>query len=269
MAIDVPDFLKLTQLAAPAFLGEMDIPAGQGSVNANFTVSPFATGLVVVPVQWGGTVIVQVSGFVSGYIYGTYVATNTQMPPIVIPLAGNSDDPIEVQVLNTSTAPGPGPQQAAFVYQLFGAGVQLVENTAVQPLYVRQVPAIPQVGAVQLASVSVSNNIAAGGTGNLIAGTVGQQIVVYGWQLDTFPVGAVVGGYQATLEDTPAAVAVCRVRNNVATNAGSNLVSRTADIPQGLPLSRDAGLKIVTNAGNVGNMFLEGIVYYVKLPYFI
>lgn len=265
MAIDVPDWLQLTQLAAPGLLGQIIAPAGGSPPFTTYALSPFATGIVVVPVEWGGVVGIEVAGSVTGFIYGTWTSINQQLPPIVVPIAGAVDNPIQVIVTNTALAPGPNPQLAAVVYQLFGAGVQQVSNSPQQPLYVQtSLAPAPGAGVPALKAIGFGVNQAAGVITPLIAAVAGQTITVYGWQCDTFPAVAAAGSWQARIEDSAGGVAVARLRTNLATAVGQIIVPHALSIPLGLPLSAGTGLRLVASAANPSAFFTEGTLQYTQ-----
>lgn len=270
MAVDVADWLQLTQLAAPGALGPLTCPNASSTATAAFTVSPFATALVVVPVNvstipptWCR--IIGASGL-GKYASVTFLAGVASQLPVVAAIPGSSDGPYTVTMFMQS--PAAGALVVAQVYQLFGTGVQLVQTPAQQPLPVQLVPAnmvLPQ--QAQLLSTGVLVSIAASTSSTIIAGVGGQYITVYGFVFSIrAAVTATVGVYESTLSDTTAAVTVSRFDVNYITAAGIGNIERTVEIPLGLALPLGAGLRLLT-AANPGAMTHTGHVYYtITLP---
>jgi len=269
VAIDVPDWLKLTQLAAPGALGAVSIASGLQSVTITVNLSPFATALIIVPQSAYDFVSWSVVGGVSAFPYITAFAVSNPCPPLVATIGGAYDNPVSIQAVAASVNGTGHAVVVGQVYQLFGTGVQFVENSGQQPLRVRIVPQIGQLGEVQVTTASISSNLAAGGSAAIVTGVVGQQLIVYSASMSIQPVGAVVGGYQVTLSDSGAATAILRTRVQVTTAVGVASVPYDIDFPTGLQLNQTAGIKVVANAGNVGNAFVEGVISYAIMPYIL
>lgn len=267
MAIDTPDFLQLTQLAAVSLLGTVSIVGiGQVGIGA-FTPSPFATGLIIVP-QASNLLLsnCKVTGAVTNnkYVSVLFDLTTVALAPVVCAIPGNLDAPYTVTV--TAVADSSGTTPIAYVYQMFGTGVQWVQAPAVQPLHVALVPLNNQsIIEQQLESLHVSTNQAAGASTTLLAGISNARVVVYGYDLSTTPVAGAAGQQKATVEDTTAAVVVAALRMQQVTAAGLGTVARALSIPQGLPLPVGAGIKLVADVGNAANLLTEGTILYTQL----
>jgi hypothetical protein len=264
VAVDVPDFLQLSQLYAPELLGTVNVPNGATSGSTAFNVSPFATGLVVVlqPFVLIPT-LVKITGNASGYKYAavTMLTGLTTQAPVFAAIAGSIDNPYTVAITTASSTAGS--TQVASVYQLFGAGVQLVQAPAAQPLPVVITPA-NEAEPLQAALIAtgVLNTIAVSGSFTAVAGVAGTTLTVYGFAMSVRAgVSATVGAYQSILEDTSAAVVIARFDFNWATAAGLGNLERSVTIPHGLVLPLAAGIKIVA-AANPGTMTHAGVIYY-------
>lgn len=271
MSVDTPDFMAMTQLAAPVLLGI--VKQLQGSTVASGIVNsvPFQTGWVVV-FNTGGIVFtgasVGVSDNYSGVIYMQASGVGTKLPPLSMPLAS-----VVVGGLTILVSPLPinntgFDQSVAFVFGLFGVGVQAAYNTPHQPLYVKQTTDPLPIGyANDLQVLHVSVNLAAAGSATLLAGIAGNTVVVYGYDLTLTPIGAVVGAYTVLFEDTTAAVQFASPRVTVQTAVGIGTLRSALDIPQGLRLPIGAGIKAVANAANVANSFMDGVLLYTQGAY--
>jgi hypothetical protein len=260
--IDVPDYLQLTQLAAPQLLGTISIPSGQQGNPTSFTVSPFATGIVIVPLAAAGASYAAIEGGVSSYVYGQGNAVFGVLAPVFAAVGGTIDNPYLCNVILAVTNPGPGAILAAYVYELFGVGIEQPINTLAQPLYTQSVgPNVP-LGNAPLLSVIFAASIAASASATIIAATPGSAIMVYGYDITIRAnVSATVGVYEALLEDTAAAVGLTRMDLNWATAVGTANEKFSAVIPAGLLMTLSAGLKIVA-AANPGALLYAGVIYY-------
>ena len=263
MGVDTPDFLQLTQLAAPQLLGPVTVAAGQQGSAQNFTVSPFATGLVVIPATASALLEAAIIGGVSGYGYAFAAYSPGNTPPIVAAIGGSIDNPYEVNVQLAVANPGPGAVTVGYAYQLFGTGVQNVVNIPQQPLFVQEVASSGQLGITTgMLSLALDSNLAIGASSTVLAAPGTSSYVVYGYDLSLSPAAVTAGAYQATIEDTAAAVLITRMRSQILTAIGQGGLRAAIAIPFGLPLSFGAGIKLVANAGNAGAVFVEGVIYY-------
>lgn len=266
MAIDVPDFLRLTQLAAPALLGAVTVPVGQAGASPTFVVSPFATGVAMVPLPTLGAIGMEIQGTVSSHIYAGVNFENADGSPLVASILGNIDSPVRAIVTLQAVNPGPNPVICAYVYQLFGASIDQVLNTRQQPLFAQLMPGFQDqtAGSSVLHSAHVSTNLAAGASATVISGFAGEKICVYGYDVGLDQVGAIVNGYQVTIEDTTAAVTVAALRTWIDTAVGQTAVRSSLDIPMGLLLPAGAGVKVVANVANAGACLTEGVIMYTQ-----
>lgn len=266
MAIDVPDWLKLTQLAAPGFLTSAFIPVGQLQVITTVTLSPFATGIIIVPVPTQVVTQLSMQGGVSLHTYFNLTGRNYLGGPVVQLVPGTVDNPLTIDMTINAANPGPQPEHAFDVYQLFGTGVEQVLTNAQQPLVAQMMPGFQDtaVAGFVLNSVSVSSNLAASGTATFLAGVAGERVVVYGWQLSLFPAAGGAGSQQLTVQDTANQVVLARLRTYPVTAAGQILTVQSLDIPMGLAFPVGAGLKAVASAANAANTFVEGTIYYTQ-----
>lgn len=268
MAIDVPDWIKLTQLAAPGDLGAVVIQPGQQSVTVQVNLSPYATGVIIVSYSAFAFISWEVTGGVTGFPYLTAFAVFNPSPPLIANVGGAIDNPISIEALAASVNGTGLAQTVGHVYQLFGSGSQFVSNTPQQPLYVRDVPALVAPGQVQLTSVLFTANLAPSGAQTLVTPVAGQQLIVYGYDIHSSMPTPAVGSYQATVEDTGPSVLICRCRIALTSVAGIGGIRQTLGIPQGLPLGQGNGIKVVAFA-NVGNILVEGSIVYASLPYIL
>jgi len=266
VAIDVPDWIKLTQLAAPGDLGAVVIQPGLQSVTINVNLSPYATGLIIVSYSAFAFISWEVLGGVTGFPYITAFAVFNPSPPLIANVGGAIDNPISIEAL-ASAVNGTGlPQIVGHVYQLFGSGSQFVSNTPQQPLYVRDVPGLTAAGQQALTCVPFTANLAPSGSQTIVSPVAGQQLIVFGYDIHTSMVVPAAASYQATVEDTGPSVIICKCRIAFATAVGIGGVRQGLAIPQGLPLGQGNGIKAVAFA-NGANILLEGTIVYTSLPY--
>lgn len=267
MAVDTPDFLQLAQLAAPASLGVVQVAVGQTVGTLNVTLSPFATAIVVVPISGANVQGVSVSGGVSGIVYININKPLSSSPGLVAPVTGNTDNPLTVAVSISPVNPGPGAITAANVYQLFGTGLQQVTAGIQQPLFVQEIGAVGQVSVARsLTSIHLAQNMAAAASVTLVAGQTNEILTVYAYDIIVGPVAGAAGLFQATFEDTTAAVIVADPLMRVTTAVGALFTRGTLAIPFGLALPIGAGLKVVAAAGNAGAIDVRGQILYAFWP---
>lgn len=267
MAIDVPDWIKLTQLAAPGDLGAVVIQPGLQSVTVNVNLSPYATGIIIVSYSTFAFISWEVTGGVTGFPYITAFAVFNPSPPLIANVGGAIDNPISIEALAASVNGTGLPQTVGHVYQLFGSGSQFVQSTPQQPLYVREVPALVAPGAVSLSTVTFTSNLAPNTAQTVVTPVAGQQLIVYGYDIHTSQIVAAANSLQAQIEDTGPSVVICRCRISMSTGVGIAGVRQALTIPQGLPLQLGAGIKIVSSNANAANILLEGSVVFASLPY--
>lgn len=265
MAIDVPDFLKLTQLAAPSFLGSVDIPVGDYQATASFDVSPFATGLVAVPLASAGPVFGDIQGGVSGFVYASVTFPVTGAFPLFAPLGGNIDNPVSVSVQSSFYNPGPNPIHGMLVYQLFGASIVVPQNPIVQPLYTQEVPGVGgAVGVPAVQNAVMGLSLAANTSGSVIAATANKTITILGYEVTiSASVPATLGAYLGGLQDTTGAVTVARWIDRHSSNIGDTGEIYTRRFRYGLRLAFGAGLNAIALAGNPAAMSFQGSVDFI------
>jgi hypothetical protein len=269
VAIDVPDWLQLTQLAAPGDLGSVAIQPGQSSVFVTVNLSPYATALLIVCYNAYALISWQVTGGVTSYPYISQFSISNPSPTLVANIGGATDNPITVEAI-TPTVNGTGIAQiVGHIYQLFGTGTQLVNNTPAQPLSTKLIPSIAQLGQQQLITASIAVSPAAGAALTVVAPVAGQQLVVYGYDWGIDPAAPVVGQYIALLEDTGPGVVISRIRMRVSTVIGVMGLRAALDIPLGLPLQQGAGIRVLNSASSSGVTECEGTVLYASLPYIL
>jgi hypothetical protein len=266
VAIDVPDWLQLTQLAAPGDLGAISIAPGSQTVSVNVNLSPYATGVIIVSYSAFALISWLVTGGVTGFPYITAFAVYNPSPPLIANVGGAIDNPLTIEALAASVNGTGVAQVVGHVYQLFGSGSQVVSNTPQQPLYVRDVPGLVPPGAVQLTTVLFSANLAPSGTSAIVTPVAGEQLIVYGYDISASMVVPVAGSYQATVQDTGPGVNICRCRISYATAVGMGIARQSLSIQQGLPLQQGAGIRVVAFA-NGANILVEGSIVYASLPY--
>lgn len=269
MAIDVPDWIKLTQLAAPGDLGAVVIQPGLQSVTINVNLSPYATGIIIVSYSAFAFISWEVLGGVTGFPYITAFAVFNPSPPLIANVGGSIDNPISIEAL-ASAVNGTGiAQTVGHVYQLFGSGSQFVQSTPQQPMYTREVPALVAPGSVQLTTARFTANLAPGANAVIVAPVAGQQLIVYGYDVHTSMVAPAAGSVFAILEDTGPGVQFASCRISMATAVGISGKSQSLSIEQGIPLQLGAGIRALAFAGNAINVLLEGSIVYASLPYIL
>src|ERR1700733_12516204 len=187
MAIDVPDWLQLTQLASPGLLGICAALPGQAVSGGSFNLSPFATGLVVIPIGTAGPLNVTIIGGVSANTYAQ-VVFGTTFPPVLASVLGATDNPVSVSVPIAVANPGPGNLTTAFVYQLFGTGIDNVLNTPQQPLYIAdQPPTFQQGSAAATKTLQIIQTLAVSTSATLLAGIAGKTVTIWGYEVNVQP----------------------------------------------------------------------------------
>jgi hypothetical protein len=267
---DVADWAQASQLLAPELLSPIYVANGASNAAYALVISPFATGLVVLAtVATSAIVGVRVSGFVSAQDYYNVDQTTAIWPVVWVPVPGNVDDPYDVSITISPANPGPGQMLVGYVYQVFGAGVQNVQNSELQPLYVAEVPSpINRTFGPSLIPLKVGIAPAAGVSTTLVAGVTNQTLKVYGYDLSVRAnVAANVGVYEAVIEDTTAAQTVASLDLDWVTAVGQANQKATLWIPHGITLPVSAGLKIVTSGGNAGAMSMFGTILYTSALY--
>lgn len=270
MAVDVPDWLRLTQLAAPNSLGSITVPGGSSLVTVPVSISPFATGLVVLPLfllanpVTGVTVQGQTSG--SDYVNVVMPAGFTAMPPLFAVNIQPVDSVLEVSVqLNINAAAGG--QLAAFVFELFGTGVEQVSNNFLQPLFVSVVPPPVATSApYNLLSKAFIVAPAVGASTTIIAGVAGKTITVYGYDFSIRSnAAAVAGTYRAIVQDTTATVVVAQCDLMMVTAVGQVSQVHDLPLPAGIALPVGAGLQVTDPAASVATVAVVGTIFYTQL----
>lgn len=266
---DIPDWTIGAQLIAPGDLGELSVAHGQVSVIGSYTLSPYATGILVVPFAVVPLIqVITIQGSASGHNYVDLINPVGQLWPVVWEaIAGQSDNPVQVNIALVSVNNG-GALPVCHVYELFGAGVQVVRNNPMEPLYVAQVPDVINGAALNNLQVAhLQNAIAASGSLTVIAASGVLAIKVYGYDLAIRAnVSATVGIYEAVMEDSTAAITVAQFDLNWATAVGQGNQKNQLYIPPGILLPGAAGLKIVAAAGNPGALAVFGTVLYTLIP---
>lgn len=268
MAIDTPDWMNMTQLAAPVQLGIITQANGATVATGTIASIPFQTGWLVVfnnkSIAFAGATLL-IEDNVSLQPVISLSATTGDIPAISTPVSGLGTAALLVSMTGLPLNSSGSAITIAYVLGLFGAGVQSVVNSPIQPLYTKEVtdPWSNFLNPLMKVTV-VTSNLAAGASFTPITGVVGKTITVYGYDLSIGPVGLVVGGYQALYEDTTAAQLVAVTRINVSTAVGTAIATRTLWIPPGITLPASAGLKVVANAGNVANAVTDGAIFYTQ-----
>lgn len=269
MAIDVPDWIKLTQLAAPGDLGAVVIQPGLQSVTVNVNLSPYATGIIIVSYSTFAFISWAVTGGVTAFPYITAFAVFNPSPPLIANVGGAIDNPISVEALASSVNGTGLPQTVGHVYQLFGSGSQFVQSTPQQPVFTREVPSLVAPGAVSMSVARFTANLAPGAASTIVAPTAGQQLIVYGYDVHTSMVAPAAGSVFAILEDTGPSVQFASCRVSMATAVGISGKSQSLEIAQGIPLQLGAGIRALAFAGNAINVLLEGSIIFASLPYIL
>jgi len=267
VAIDTPDWMRLTQLAAPVLLGT--ISQANGATIATGTVSaiPFQTGWLVTfannAIAFAGSKLTIVDS-VSGQPYVDATPMPGDIPAVSVPVSGLSTAVVNVSLSGLPLNSSGFAKVVAYVFGMFGAGVQAVYNSPLQPIYVKEVPD-PFSGFLSggLTVTTVISAIAISGTLTPITAVVGSTVVIYGYSFSIRAgVSATVGLYSAVMEDTTGAVILDRFDLNWATAVGTGNSVVSADIPQGVTLPAGSGLKIICSGGNPGTMQFTGRIYY-------
>lgn len=267
MAVDTPDFMSMTQLAAPVQLGTITQANGATTAVGNVNAIPFQTGWLVVfannLIAFAGSHLV-VSDNVSLQPYVDADIAIGDIPAVSFPVSGLASAVVRVTLSGLPNNAGAA-RAVAYVFGLFGVGVQAVVNSPLQPLYVKEVtdPFSNFIGGA-VKSIAVAQNIAIGSSATLITGIVGQTIVVYGWSLDYGPsVVATLGLYVGFIEDTIGAVVLDELQFRSGSAAGMMSKNKTMWVPQGIQLPASAGVKLLTGA-IAGGLDVYGAMYYTQ-----
>lgn len=268
MAIDTPDWMATTQIAAPVFLGSVSQAIGQTFATGIVNAIPLQTGWVVVfdnqQINFAGATV-QVADDYSLVLYFSVGSAPSLLPPLNMSVASVLAAGLTISASNLPVNGGGFARPVAYVFAAMGAGIQAVYNTPQQPLYVKEVPDSLPIGYTNDLKVArVASSIAVSSTLTVITAIAGNTITVYGWTM-TLRAGvtATIGLYQSDMEDTTAAQQVTEFDMNWATAVGNANEPANMWIPPGIRLPVGAGLKIVT-AANPGTMGHNGAVFYTQ-----